>query len=157
MSVSDTTDAVATVKDILEDTTDSDWTAAGTKPSVIEYQSETDQNGKHQRAQRGTDALYLWSPAEGTVESYAAQYNSYLDSQVVNVDPWTSKSRSHAANLSGDIRDIINDYALDNKSSTEWNRIRPETENDLRHEASAERSPVYRIITLVRLVARREV
>jgi len=154
MSVSDTTDAVTTVKDILEDTTDSDWTNTGSKPPVIEYQWESTQNEKLQRAHR-QDAVYVWSPAEGSLEQFAARYQSYLDNQVVNVDPWTTEGHSRAASLSADIRDITNDYVLDNQSSTKWRDIRPETENDIRQETNPERSDVYRIITLVRLRARR--
>jgi hypothetical protein len=120
MSVSDTTDAVETVKDILDDTTDADWTNTGSKPPVIEYQWESTQNEKLQRAHR-QDAVYVWSPAEGSLEQFAARYQSYLD----------------------------------NQSSTKWRDIRPETENDIRQETNPERSDVYRIITLVRLRARR--
>lgn len=156
MTLATEADPVETVRLALDDnTTNSDWSNAGAKPGTIEKIEATRLRTKMNRS---SDALYLWSADTGDVVGHDANWTAYDESQFVSVSAMTKASDAQAHALTRDIREIIaSTYATDNFSSSNWQYIRPITEDDLRHEKLPNRGDTYSLTTVLELFADRDV
>jgi hypothetical protein len=120
---------------IDDNSTESDYAnSVNGKPNTIEVVEEKPFNVK---TSHGTDAVYLWSPADTPLEQQGARYDRYTELPVIQAEAWTKTSATQAHNLVRDMRSILLGYATDNKSSTAWNEIAPRTIDDRRHESAA--------------------
>lgn len=130
MSVTSSTDPVQTVLDVLQATSDSDWT--GVKPTHIERVEDSPRKLKENRVEE--DAVYVWSPAEGDFPPASAGVDDYLDVQVVQCDAWAAPETSRGAGeIAGDIRSYVaSNFWRDRKQQTVWNEIAPDSEDDRR-------------------------
>lgn len=154
MTLATETDPVETIRLLLDDNTaNADWSNAGGKPSVIEKVEEKPFNIK---LQRSPDAVYIWSPDAGEIRQHDAGYDAYQDVQFVAVATQTKTSAAQAHALARDVRELTLDKATDNFASTNWQYIRPQTEDDLRHEKLPNRADGYEYMTLLELFADRE-
>ena len=152
MSITTSTDPRQTILDLLDNTTDSDWTQAGSKPTILERQEEVSQSTK---GNRRDDAVYCYQPTDETTSQFGYSYDRYQNSADVTADVWTPTSQSQARALAEDIQTILFQYVNDNKSATDWHRIRPVSVTDLRHEKIADQGDHYRVQVEVRLRALR--
>lgn len=135
MALATETDPVQTVIDLLDATTDSDFT--GSKPAHVERYEEREARIK---AQRSGDALYVFQPAETDVAQLAADYSALDHSSVVHVEAWTLTGSAKAWELAEDVHDhVTTQYGVDNKSSTQWQVIRPTGFVDFRQGSKAAR------------------
>lgn len=158
MSVTTADDPVAVVLDIIDNTTDSDWTRQS-KPNA-ERQEASEQRVK---AQRSADYVYCYSPAEGTISQIgvdgddADHVDFYEESQTVRADFWilkdggTTNPESVAYDYVMDFREVLQTYWEDNRAKTNWRMVRVESQDDLRQESQPNTADHYRIVVLVRL------
>jgi hypothetical protein len=154
MSVSTTTDPVKTVIDVLNDGTASEWTNGYGTPDFIERLEATQFSTKTNRG--ASPAIYVWSPADGTFEQMGAGYDAYLEDEIVQCDVWDYDSASRTATIANDVRDIVFDFATDNKQTTKWAEIAPTAESDLRAENTVRTGEHYVSQVTVQLHAYRE-
>lgn len=152
MPLATETDPRRTVLDILDATTDADYTAS--KPTHVERLEATERRIK---VERGDDALYVWTPADGEQAQFSAG-GSYTETQVVQIEAWTPTDEATAWERSRDVRDHIwSTYGFDNHASTNWHRIQPVGGTDYREEAAVGRASQHVCALQVRLTARRDV
>lgn len=153
MSVSTSKDPIQTILDILDaDTSDSDWT--NSKPSPIERYEASSFGIKDERQ---GDAVYLWQPGESPIDQQGANWDRYTETHFVQAECWTDVSATRANEMVRDVRSLVVAFATDNKSSTEWNEIAPDAEEDYRHEShGATRADHYVEAEVVRLFASRQ-
>lgn len=151
MALATEKDPVQTLLDILDATSDSDYT--GSKPSDIEKLQAHDRNWKHNRS---NEMLFVWRPTEGDMGQSSTE--SYNETQVVQVEAWSPTSEDKAWEVIRDVRDHIWDnYGYDNGSSTDWHRIQPVAGIDHRAETKQGRNQRWVAAIQVRLTQLREV
>lgn len=153
MSVSNSTDPVQTIIDILDNAAASEWSNAYGVPRFIERLEETEFSVKKNRSD---PACYVWSSVDGDFSQMGAGYDAELDDQVVQVDVWDRDSATRAATIAGDVRSIAYNYATDNQSSTKWSEIAPQSESDIRAETATRRGNHYVLQEFIMLHAYRE-
>lgn len=158
VSVTTADDPVAVVLDIIDDSTDSDWSRQS-KPTA-ERQEASEQRVK---AQRSSDYVYCYAPAQGTFEQIGVDGDDpdhvdfYEESQLVRADFWilndgdTANPESVAYDYAMDFREVLQPYWEDNRAKTNWRAVRFETQEDLRQEAHPNKADHYRVVVLVRL------
>lgn len=135
MSVTTTEiDPVAAIIDILEGYTT--WT--NTTPEVYK-QSEVSQQ---ERKAAPNPRIYVWSPADGSMENLGAEYSRTIDTDIVEASAWVLDEAGVDKHLQceqyqKDIIEILEDYANDNYENTEFHNIRPTSKTDSRSESVA--------------------
>jgi len=128
MSVSSSeSNPVNAVVDLLEQTTDSDYT--GTKPEVIEA---VWQRTPQARLNESRDAVYVWQPTDGEIERVTADGDLLFRENSVEVWVYTLEDKARAVQLREDILLFFADYIDDNKANTRFNDIQPANDMDNR-------------------------
>lgn len=151
MALATEDDPVQTAKDILDATSDSDYT--GSKPPVIEKYATHDLNWKQNKQD---DALYVQRPAEGDMAQSSTE--SYDETQIVQIEAWTSTDEDTAWTIIKDVRDHIwTTYGFDNGANTDWHRIQPVGGIDFRDGTAQGRNQKWITAIQVRLTDMREV
>jgi len=137
---------VQTVVDLLENTDSSNW-PTGPKPTYIKRSWDVDHRTKSNRAD---PAVYVDSPEDGTIESFAARSTIKDESETVVAAVWATGDGT-ASDIAGDVVSILEDYWNDRKANTTFNRIRPQQVNDARQQHVARRTDHYAISVRVHL------
>lgn len=132
-ATSSSLDPVQTVIDILSGTAEADW-PNGTKPNPIEDRWTSNRNEKRKRQ---TPAAYVYSPDIGTQEQFGRDADVKVKIDTIDVDVWARDSDT-AFTVADDVVSILEDYWNDSQDKTQWNRIRPQSENDQRGTDSPE-------------------
>lgn len=132
MSVSSTsTDPVDAIYDLLNGYTG--WTNATPE---VRYQWKWSPD---QRENSRDPAIYVWSPTEGSYDAFDAEYSHLDEGQTIEANIWTLDD-SETSTYSEDVVDFLSEYGNDNESQTEFHRIRPQNNNDMRQENIARKT-----------------
>lgn len=143
MSITGKDDPVEVIIDLIDNSTDSDW-ARTSVPSVERQEASTQKT----KGNRSGDYAYVYSVGEGNLEVLGVDadasdgFTDYIENKVVRVDFWVmdNASQSDAAgqayDLALDFREVIQSQWLDNRQDTDWDKVRPVREIDLRKEAN---------------------
>lgn len=99
-----------------------------------------------QRENTKDPALYVWSPVEGSLEAFDAEYSHIDDTQTVEINIWTLDPDT-VDSYANDVIQFLSEYGNDNESNTVFHRIRPNSVNDLRQEKIARKTDHY-VITV---------
>jgi len=135
MSVSSTsTDAVQVVVDILDGYTG--WTLSA--PEVYEWAEVSQQEREH----NPDPALYVWAPADATLDQFGAEYNHIDETRIVEVQVW-DLDRDDVETYHQDVIDFFATYANDNEQNTPFHHIRPTSATDSRSEHTRQRTDHY--------------
>lgn len=132
MSVSTSSrDPVQAVVDILDGYTT--WT--NTAPAVFRQQDVS----QKARENRSDPTIYVWSPVDGTLDQFDAEYSTYDETQVVECSIWVldtagEDSSTEVLQYRDDTIDILGDYANDNGQNIAFHHIRPTSTTDSRQE-----------------------
>lgn len=148
MSVTDATDPVQAILDLLDATDDADYTNAGTKPTRIIDSGAYSPSEKN--AYEAGDALYVYQ--SGTEGITPAGTDTYTEEYRVSIDLWTLGGRDHARALARDIQLILDGYWDDNTQTTPWVTVRPAMVTDYRHETFEPFEQHDRLLIEVRLM-----
>lgn len=135
-ATSASTDAVTMVVDLLSGATASTWT--GDPPSV-NFQWDVSQQA---RENDPDPALYVWSPTEGALDAFDAEYSAIDQTDLVEVSCWTTAAAGTDA-LANDVVDFLSEYGNDNEQNTAFHRIRPIALVDNRAEKVVRRTDHY--------------
>jgi len=135
MSVSTTaTDPVEAVKDILGGYTG--WSI--TAPEVY-HQNEVSQADKQNKPD---PAIYVWSPTEADFSQFSADNDDLLEDPIIEASIW-GLNESDVFTYYRETISLLQEYADDNYTNTEFHHIRPSSGTDNRNEKIAERTDHY--------------
>lgn len=146
---SNSDDPVQTVIDILQNTDESNW-PNGNKPDIIESRWTSDFRVKLNQT---GPAVYVHSPEPGTHDAYSASGSTKVQMETVGVQVWSDAETSHN-NVRDDCQTILEDYWNDTDGSTNWDRIRPVSQDDRRQQHIGRRTDIY--VTEIRVELERD-
>lgn len=133
-ATSSATQAQETLKDLLQEY--SGWTNADPSVYFVQEVAQSERGpGDGQPAE-----LYIWEPTSGPLNAFDAEYSHYDERRTVEIWIYTlegGKIGTENTEYQSDIVDFLGEYANDNASNTEWNRIRPRNVDDRRSELMA--------------------
>lgn len=143
-------DPVETVVDLLSDD-DATW-ANGTEPSIVETYWTSDAAMKINRAD---DAIYVRSPEIGDWTFLSAEQEDKDERQTVAAEVWSTEQSRHD-DMVGDAIAILEDFvdSTTANANTEWRKITPQSENDMRQDHVVRRTDHY--VTQIIIELRRE-
>jgi len=127
------TEAVETIKDLLENIDSSDWSV---EPDRFAFMWEFDYNS---RTQYSGTAVYLWSPLESDISKFSADGDNFRQDDTVECVVM-ALNRTDTATIAAEIAENISEYYADNEVNTNFTEIRPINISDNRHESQPERS-----------------
>jgi hypothetical protein len=126
MSVSSaSTDAVQMVVDLLDGYTG--WSL--TAPEVYQHQELS----QKQKENNPDPAIYVWSPVDGSLDQFGAEYDHIDETRTVEAQIWTLDA-GNAETYHQETIDFLAQYANDNYSQLEFHHIRPQSTTDSRSE-----------------------
>jgi hypothetical protein len=130
MSVSSTEDnPVDAVTDLLQQTTDTDYT--GTKPKVVERIFERTPQARHNESR---DAIYVWQPVDGELNRVSADGTLLHRIDSVEILIYVLEDEARAVQLQEDLIQFFGEYIDDNKQNTQFNDVQPTDLTDGRPE-----------------------
>lgn len=133
MALASEEDPVETLIELLDtNTSDSDWSNAGSKPADIEKTQETERRIKEERS---GDAIYIHSRLESDHNKIDPAGNEMDEVAVVTVECWSKTSDAQAENLKRDVLSLVSDKANDSNNSTSWTDMWPDTSEDYRAQS----------------------
>lgn len=138
------------ILDTNEQASASDYTNAA--PTNVEVVEASTLNEKVTRARAaGEDALYIWRPADGSIEKFGVDGSTAIRRPAARVECYAPKDGDVEA-LKEDVISIAAGYASDNKASTAFVDIWPESEVDTRHESNPQQGDAAIEAVVVRFV-----
>lgn len=137
MPLADEEDPVQTLIELLDtNTSDSDWSNAGAKPSYIERTEETERRIKEERS---GDAIYVQSRLETDHTKLGAAGDEADEVALVTAQCWSKTSAAQAENLKRDVLALVAAKANDSNDTTSWVDMWPDTSEDFRAQSKAAR------------------
>lgn len=136
-ATSSASDSVKTIYDLLTGAASSNWTNAD--PDVY-YRWEI--TSKDIEGVISKPTFGVWSPVEGTLEAFDAEYDHIDETETVEV-LIIAQTDTQAAQYADDTIDFLSKYGNDNESNTNFHRIRPTSVNDARAETIARKTDNY--------------
>ena len=128
MSISSTEpNPVDAVTDILEQSTDSDYT--GDKPGVIE---RVEERAPQERNSTTGAALYIWQPTDADLERVSADGDLLNRVSQVEIFIYVLEDQARAVKLQEDLIRFLGTFMDDNRDRTDLNSIEPNVLSDSR-------------------------
>ena len=118
-------DPVQTVADILDGYTG--WSL--TAPEVYKLQELSQQ----QRENNPDPAIYVWSPVDGSLDQFDAEYSNIDETRTVECQVWTLDG-TNAETYHQEIINLLATFANDNYDRTNFHHIRPTSATDSRSD-----------------------
>jgi hypothetical protein len=122
---SGSTDAVQTIADLLDASTQ--WSLPD--PEVYLLQEISQQ----QRENNPNPAIYVWSPVDGSLDQFDAEYSHIDETRTVECQIWNLDG-IEAETYHQEVIDLLSQYANDNYRNTEFHHIRPTSATDSRSD-----------------------
>lgn len=139
MSVTDAGHHVADIINLLQAASDTSWRTT-TPPSIREYWADS-------QSEKGPGAdqpaiLYVWSPADSSLERFSVDDTELQQSNTVEVQVW-SLDPQEPVTLQEDVTRILSEYMDDNNTETPYSTVEPVVESDFREQKNARSTDYY--------------